>query len=622
MLKRLSLFIMIAALIFLLGAIYIRFIDTDNNVPDNNPSNPSGVTVSEITTTALPTETLNPTITPAPTRTLVPVEDKTRPVSGQLTEGVVGRISKINPLFAEFNPVDQDITALMFEGLTDINEYGEVVPDLAERWGVSPDGLDYVFALRRDVLWHDGVPFTSADVKFTIDVMRSVDFQGDKSLTTFWRTVEMTLIDDYTVRFRLVQPLASFPEHLRLGFLPRHVFDGFPVAELDRHPANLDPIGTGPYQLESLLAENGQIAGITLRVAPTYRQREPDTSFTIDRIILRTFPNANTALGAFFAGEVNSVAHVPPEYMVQLSGIPHIALHTTLYPAVGVLIYNWERSEVNYFEDQRTRLALAHGLDHISAVNSTLNTYALPAQSPLVQGSWAYREYAYPVYNSDTARSMIDEIDFSAEVETEDDASAEEDESEATVDESDAETTSEDKATATPPETTSLRRNFSILVFDNPQMIALANNIASQWTSIGLTVEVEAVDAVAYRKRLQAGDFDTAIVEYSFAPYADPDSYSFWHVGQYQDGLNYGGLRDLRISESLEKARREVIGLNRVTYYDEFQAYFAERVPALPLYYPLYSYVVDDRLAGVQLGFITTPADRFRTLPDWHWELE
>lgn len=644
---RLPLLVFFIAVIFLSVALYIRFVDGDGGDATDTRQ---ATTVSEVTLTPSPTAvpatpTLAPTMTPPP-------PDKQKPVAGQLIEGVVGQINKLNPLYASYNAVDRDITALMFEGLTDINRYGEVVPDLAERWGASQDGLTYVFALRRDVLWHDGEPFTSADVKYTIDVIRSSDFQGNKDLTSFWRTVEMTVVDEYTVRFRLVQPLATFPEQLRVGILPQHVLAGYPVSDLDTHPFNLDPIGTGPYQFDNLFTLNGQIAAVQLRVAPVYHERQPEETLALDRLIFRTFETPEAALAAYLAGDINSVAHVPASFMNELSNFPRLAVHTTLLPSVGMLIYNWERDEVGYFTEQRARMALSRALDTASAVSQSLGTSAVTAQGPLIPGSWAYVAASYPAYDPTQARDMIDDLSFEREVTVEDeevddssdvepapedveaDEAAEGDgtgaendeegepEAEDTAENSEAETTSDDEDETTETTTITMRRDFTILVLDRTELVNLADIIAAQWDELGFEVTVEAVDDTTYRQRLQDGDFDTAIVEYSFAPYADPDSYTFWHVGQYQDGLNYGGVRDLQISQMLEKARRETIGLNRTNMYHQFQELFAERVPALPLYHPVFMYLVDERLEGVQLGFITSPADRFRSIREWRWNLE
>lgn len=583
--------------------------------PIGNPVGDGSPIVGDVSVTPTP----NPiTVVSAPPAAAPSRSDRPTPTPAHLREALVGEIRKLNPLFASYNPVDRDITSLIFEGLTTINEYGEVVPLLAERWEVSRDGLTYIFALRRDVLWQDGIPFTSADVQYTINVMRDPDFPGDKALTQFWRTMEMTVIDEYTLRFRLVQPLASFPEHLRFGILPVHALRDYPVAQLDRHRFNLTPIGTGPYQVESLLSAPGQgrIAGVVLRVSPNYRLRpEGQNGFAIDRITFRTYQSVDQAIGAFARGEVDSIASLPAEALSLVMGLQYLNVNTAIYPSVGFLIYNWQRDELRYLQDQRMRLALARGLDRHGAVQRHMASIALPADSPLLPNSWAFdlKVSQYPPYDVELAKSMIASVSFENPEAT---ATPETTATEAPTVEG-TETPAE--STDTPPVV--IRRNLTILVLNEAPLVGLAQDIATQWSALGLTVSVDAVEQDVYLQRLYAHDFDTAIVEYSFAPFADPDSFPFWHIGQYPDGLNYGGMRDIQVSDVLLKARRETVGINRALLYHEFQRLFTQRASALALYYPLYVYITDVRLQDIQLGFISSPEDRFRTIRDWTWEL-
>lgn len=606
---RLPLLALLFSFVLLMIAVVVRFTEDDNPI-DTTTDVPA---TAEIVVAPAETVEVAPVTTPVPT--VRPVSNVIDPVAGQLTEGLIGNINKLNPLFADFNPVDQDITALIFEGLTQINDFGEVEPDLAERWEVSRDGLEYVFVLRRDVLWHDGIPFTSADVAYTINVMRDGNYNGDPALTAFWRTVEMTVIDDFTLRFRLVQPLAVFPEQLKMGILPAHILERYPVEQLERHPFNLDPIGTGPYQVEQLYATDGQLS-ISLRVAPVYRQRpEGQAGFAIDRIVFRTYATPEQAVAALVRGEVNSIGRLDPARLSSLNGVTSLTVYSRPLGAVGVLIYNWRRDDVAYFSNPRVHAAFAKGIDRSGAVLTALAGQAIPAESPLIPGMWAYDATAlHPTYNVDAARETLATVSFEVEVESTDTPT------EASTD-IPSEAATESPPDAPPPvTTTTLRRDFTILVIDVPHFVALADHLAGQFNTLNFAVTVEAVDEDTYFQRLEAGDFDTAIVEYSFAPYADPDAYAFWHVSQAGSGVNYGGMDDARLNELLELGRREHLGGVRAQYYQEFQQLFAERSPALMLYHPLYAYVADKRLTGIQLGFIATPADRFRHIQDWAWQ--
>lgn len=585
---------------------------------------------SNTNTVAAATETATPTPSPSspsvietaatPVIQALPPDEPSPPPENILVEALVGEIRKLNPLLATYNPVDRDITTLIFEGLTDTNEYGEIIPDLAESWTVSTNGLEYIFLLRDDVLWQDGLPFTAEDVVLTIHIMSDPLFPGAASLSAFWQTVEVDALDTYLVRFRLTQPLASFPDQLRIGIVPAHVFAGTPIDQLDQHPFNLSPIGTGPYQIETLTASEGHIDGIQLRVAPVYRQRpEGAEGYALDRIIFRTYSTADAALEAYRKGEINSISTVPYNLQTTAVQLPGLSLYTAVEPHVGVLIYNWQSDAMRLVRNPRARLALAHAVDPAALVTQHLLERAIPADSPLLPGSWAYKPgLAWPAYDLTQAQALLDmaEVSFEAppaeETPSEESEPPSEGETEAEPATTPEPATGEDEDTSDPTPS-----SLIMLVPDDPAFIALADDIVSGWEQLGLILSVEPVDTGTLHARLEAGEFDAALIELSFEPSADPDPYVFWHQGQYGSGQNYGGMDDRRISEALEMARRDPTGVNRVIHYHQFQELFAERMPALVLYYPLYTYAANARLEGIQFGFWSSPSDRFRNVQEW-----
>src|ERR671930_2751628 len=78
---------------------------------------------------------------------------------------------KLNPLSTSLVQ-SKRVMDLLFDGLVTFDDKLEIVPELAQRWEISPDGLAYTFTLRPNAKWHDGRPATSADVKFTYDAIR------------------------------------------------------------------------------------------------------------------------------------------------------------------------------------------------------------------------------------------------------------------------------------------------------------------------------------------------------------------------------------------------------------------------------------------------------------------
>jgi peptide/nickel transport system substrate-binding protein len=594
---------------------------------------------------AAPTNTSAPTSTPTPEPVAavdeVPIDNQGVQESNQVRpsfdgiptyrEALVGRVQRLNPLLAGLNPVDADITALIFEGLVRVNAYGELVPALADNWVVSFDGLEYVVTLRDDILWHDGTPFTSADVEYTMSLLSDPGFPGPAQIGAFWRTVETQVIDDYRVRFRLAQPLATFPEALRVGILPYHAFVGTQVSQLVDHSFNLSPVGTGPYQLEALRASDGQIRAVDLRVAPVYRQRpEGEDGYAIERITFRLYDSFDDALNALRSGEVDGYAareRSDRRVLVDASG--RSAAHTAIGPAVGMIIFNWVDEDFWLFREQRVRQALVRGLDRGSVIDRHLYNLAVRAESPMLPLSWAY-EYdgqtiAWPGYDLALARSLLETVNVPEElsgerrlrvpppVEVTEEAAIDE----AETDGEDGDTSDEEEAVEEFIDESGVLFAFTILTPDDPALVNVAGEIATQWAQLNLTVEVEAVDLQTYRDRLESGDFDVALVELSQEGSADPDVYSFWHEGQYPEGQNYGGVNDRAISEALENARSDHNALHRSEHYRQFQQEFINRAIAIPLYYPLYTYAVSTAIQDVQLGFVSGPPDRFISLREW-----
>lgn len=524
-------------------------------------------------------------------------------------EALIGSVQRLNPLFASMNPVDADITSLIFEGLTATNNYGEIVPKLAKSWIISEDGREYVITLREDVLWQDGERFSADDVVFTMAMLRDKDFPGSPTTRNFWRTIETEKLDDTLIRFRLSQPLGSFLDALSIGILPYHAFVGTQAAQLATHPFNFTPIGTGPYQLEALRRDaNGQVRVVDLRVAPNSRQRPEaqGAAYALERVRFVLYDRFETALEALKAGEVDGLAgrnrQERPALLEAATGDRLKAL-TSLEPTIGFLVYNWRDNNFPVFRDQRLRQALAVGLDRRASVERWLFSTAVAVNSPIAYNSWAYLDnIAWPQPDVARARTLLATANID-------------------LPESEADATPDAETPTESPENNALL-TFTILSPDDPVLLEMTQEIAKQWELIGVIVSVETADLATYRERLRTGQFQAAIVELTKEGSADPDVYDFWHQGQVPSeenptGRNYGGADDRGISEPLERARREPVELYRKAFFDEFQEKFVDGAIALPLYTPLYTYVVSSNIENVQIGFISGSADRFRSIATW-----
>ncbi len=502
-------------------------------------------------------------------------------VGGTYIEGIAGRPSAINPIYSPYNDVDRDLVALIFTGLTRADENGVLQPDLATRWEISPNGLIYTFTLRADVLWHDGVYFSADDVLYTIQALQDPAYRGPPDLGAFWRTVSVTRVDDLTVRFQLTQPYAPFLDYTTIGILPAHLLQNVPMADLAVHPFNRRPVGTGPFQvIESSVGQ------VTLEASPRFYGTRP----YLHRIILKFYPDYESIFAAYARGEVVGIARILPTYLPKASEFDRLTLHQARVGGYSLIYLNLSKP---LFQDKAVRQALLYALDRQQLIDEILRGQGVVAASPVGPNSWAFHPSVPPYpYDQERARALLDSAGWR---DTNNDGTRDRDR---------------------------MQLAFTLITPDDATRVALARAIAQQWQAIGVRATVQVVPtSLLVSQVLRPRQFDAVLYEWRTLS-NDPDQYENWHQTQIPDatgrGQNYSGLNDRDISEVLETARRTHDQGKRIELYRRFQELFAERVPALLLYYPIYTYGVDARVQGVRPAPMLTASDRFRTVTQWY----
>lgn len=529
-----------------------------------------------------------PTETPFPTAASRSSAGALNPRTMNYREGMVGDVQRLNPIFAHLNPIDNDISSLIFEGLYKTNAYGEPAPRLAADLRISSDHLEYVVKLREDVKWQDGIAFTAADVVYTMSLLSDPEYARFSPLAHFWQTVETQRLTDYLVRFRLAQPLGSFTALLTIGILPEHALKGTTAAQLAQHPFNLSPIGTGPYQLASLRSAGGdKINAVHLQLAPVYGERpEGQSGYLLGGLQFKLYQSDEAAIEAYQLNQVDALANAASRG--KLMALPNSQVYTQIEPSLYILIFNWaDNGAGKVFADRRIRQALSLGLAQEELAQRRFAANAAFADSPFIPGSWAYQPN--PIWtnvNEAQAAKLLESGGFGQP----------------------------DSAAETADELEALP-GFSLLVEDEAALRALAGDIAAQWQRLGFPVAIETAAASQLMNRLEAGDFQAAIIRQRIG--SDADVYRYWHSSQHLNGQNYGAVSHDEISELLENARREPNGIHRTKLYRQFQETFAEQAIAIPLHYPLYTFAVRDTLEGIRLGNLGTAADRFRGVQHW-----
>jgi len=502
---------------------------------------------------------------------------------GVYIEGVAGNPQYINPVLCQYNEVDRDLCALIFNGLLKLDDKGEWQPDLAESWEVGPNSDVYTFTLRSDIRWHDGLRITADDVIFTVQLMQDPALPVLPDLANLWRSVIATKADDRTVVFQLSQPYAAFPDYVTsrwFGVIPKHYWERYDPEDIPKAQLNTQPIGSGPFRLVEIDSQHA-------RLEPVIQQF--DEAPYLDALEFRFFPDYPSILAAAEAGEVHGVSRVLPEYQKQAEAIPDLQLFTSPMPGYTMALINFDAPDAPFLADQTVRQALAYALDRDKLLNEIVPGVGLKADSPILPGTWAYNpDIPTYEYDPDRAMKMLEEAGW---VDENNDGVREKDGQELA---------------------------FTLISDDAPHSIGISQALAQDWARIGARVTPQPVSFTGMMTDyLSPRKFDVALV--SLELFGDPDPYPLWHSSQISPkGQNFGGWQNREADILMEQARLTSDRETRRQLYDEFQRIFATDLPAILLYYPLYTYAASTAVHDMEVGPLNEPADRFKTFAKWY----
>ena len=508
---------------------------------------------------------------------------------GVYVEGLVGEPVRFNPLLDSFNQVDRDIDRLVFSRMIRFDSWGNPQPELADSFGVSVTGDIYNVQLREGAKWHDGNPVTTADVLFTIDLMRNADMPLPSDVRALWNSVEVVAFDALHLQFRLSQQYAPFIDYLSFGILPRHLLEGKSPQELINDPYNLMPVGSGPYEIVDLRSEEGRITGVVLNAFEDYYMDTP----LIEQVVIRFFESTEDALIAYQAGEILGIGSVSPAALEDVLAEPNLNIFSVPVPEMTLVLFNLGETSPFFFKDVVFRQAMMTALNRPWMIDQALHGQAVLADSPIQVGSWAYfGSIEYPEYNTEQAIQLLRSGGYGLPADGN------------LVREKDGE-----------------RLSFELVHVDETDHTMLAEMIRDYWAEVGVEVTLVPVSPdVIIRDYLDPRSYQAVLVDLALVDSPDPDPYPFWHQAMISDGQNYSQWDDRRASEYLERARVTPDRFERTRLYRNFQIHFSRELPALPLFYHIYNYPIDQQVNGVQLGPLNDPADRFDQIYAWSLE--
>lgn len=502
---------------------------------------------------------------------------------GALYEGVVGQPHFINPVLAIADP-DRDMVSLVYAGLMRPDGNGGLIPEIAERYEVSPDGLSYTFYIKKGVEFQDGKDVTADDIIFTIETAKNPIVKSP--MRAGWEGVEIEKVDDKTLRFWLKRQYAPFLENTTIGILPKHVWKDIPAEQISLSELNLSPIGAGPFEISKSSRSGFGLTSLTLSSFSKYALGEP----YIRKMVFNFYPSEIELLNAYQNGDVDSISALSPQNLKKITRRDGENKSLNLPRIFGVF---FNQNEQSLFLEKSVRQALEMSVDKKQIVRDVLGGYAKEISSPIPEGSFAAIELPESVFDIDKAKAMLERNGWKF---------------------------NQEKMIYAKEEKKQAARelSFSISTSNAPDLVRTANILKSNWEKLGAKVEIKVFEISDLNQNvIRSRKYDSLL--FGEVVGRDPDPFAFWHSSQRNDpGLNIALYTSSKVDKLLEEARGLVSREARAKKYEDFQKEIYADSPSIFLYSPSFIYMLPKTIQSVDTEYIVVPSERFANVYKWY----
>ncbi len=529
------------------------------------------------------------------------------PISGgTLTEGIIGIPTLVNPVIAT-SDADKDLTSLVYSGLMRKTPEGEFIPDLAESYSESPDGLNYTFTIKKNAKFQDGSNVTADDVIFTIEKIKDPIIKSPRKNS--WDGVTVTKMDDYTVTFTLSQSYISFMDNTTIGILPSVLWKSVDVSKFNLSPLNTKAIGSGPYEIKSVVKNSDGTSGkFALERFNDFALGKPRIKY----LNIISYANGKDLVGALTDHFIDQAGGISPENTESVIKANYI-IRTSTLPRIFGIFFNANNNKI--FADSAVIKAFDLAIDRQDIVNQVLGGYGSTVHNP-IPGRILKDDTPEVIFSNVTIDEANLILDNAGWIKGEDGIRVKGGATTKTV----TKKVNGKTVTGTVPvksTTPSIRLSFSLMTGDTPELRQTTELIKEQLAKLGAEVDISKVYETGQLNQLiRARDYEALF--FGQIINHESDLYSFWHSSQRTDpGLNIAMYNNKKVDTLLESIQKTLSVTDRLSKYEDLMDEFNNNIPAILIYSPKYLYATSPHLNNVSLDYITIPSDRFSSVYTW-----
>ncbi|WP_018884677.1 ABC transporter substrate-binding protein [Paenibacillus massiliensis] len=444
----------------------------------------------------------------------------------------------------------------IYSRLIKLNNNQEIIPDLARSWTVSKDGKEITFELQEGVVWHDGQPFTSQDVKFTLD---SIMEQKGAAVDNLSSLQSVRTPDPHTAILTLKHPDATFLGYLAwyaTFIMPEHIYQG----EQWDSGTRISPIGTGPFKFK----EYTPGVKLILERNEQYFGQIP----SVDRLVFSIMPDPNTMVQAFYNGELDIFGTDPPiTEVTRMEERGDINITKKVFPSRYYLVFNTAKPP---FDQPEVRQAIAYALNNEEIVNKAMKGQGQASSSFLSPVyAWALSErYKLPEYDPAKAHRMLEQAGLK-------------------------------------PDAEGNYLTISFKLFQDGTFSDMAMVIKDQLQQAGIHVQIEVKEYAAWQEEVVQGrNYDMSML----GGYQGPDVGAIANRVSTSGSNNIMGYSNAKLDEALQQAALLTAPTARKVHYEEVQRILSDDMPIYPVsewisMNPVHEYVKGDPASAEAVGY-------------------
>lgn len=481
---------------------------------------------------------------------------------GTYTEGTIGKVNSLNPLFAVTSS-EKTLSKLLFARLATIDYSGHINVGLAE--SITPDdtGKVWTLKLKDNLSWSDGNPITIEDVVYTLAVIK------DPSVNTIYSSdfsgVSVKATED-SVIFTLSSAYVDFPTFLDLPILPAHILAEVQPSMLLEHNFSADPITSGAFAFNATQTTNNDVEKVIYLTAnPNYYKGAP----MLNSFVVHTYAEKDSIIKALSTGEITASAELSSADADALPADLIYEKQTTISDGVFAFL-NTGSSALSSVEVRR---AIRQSID-IDQIVTEFNEK--PLDYPILSSEIELNEYpAIPNYDPAAAKATIA--------------------SQAT------------------------NKNIQLATVNTGYFPELVQDVAEQLTALGFTVEttIYEPDQDFLLNVIRPRNYDILI--YNIGLGANPDIFTYYHSSKASvSGLNLSNYRNLVVDDLIISARSTMNETLRIAKYEAFLRHWVDDVPAIGLYQASLTYFCNrNARAFSEDNHLVFATDRFTDVDYW-----